>query len=151
MSENVETGLTMPEDHYRYLDRSIKKTYGKDIGEIAQIEPAFAFQALRTGLTSLFTRKGQRGLMQQTETASQEVITKGVIDRDLDGEDAFVGATATAMDTLVDKLISRYEGSEVDFAISVVRNRSLIERLRGRDPVTEVVAVIPRNIGEVGV
>ena len=141
-------GLSLPYRQFRYFDKSIKHTYGKGIGEIAQIEPSFAFQAMRTGLTALYTRRGARKLIQQTETQDGTRITTGVVEREMDGEAAFVGTVARAMDGIVDTLIIGYESSEADFVISVLRNPGLIGRLRKQEPVTEVVAVIPRSAGQ---
>lgn len=143
MTEKKAPGLTLPKREFRFFDKAIKDTYGKGIGEIAQIEPAFAFQAMRTGLTALFTRRGHRQLVQQTETQEGALKTTGVVERELDGETTFTGSMAHAMDGIVDTLITRYENSEADFVISVVRNPSLLGRLRNKEAVTEVVAVIP--------
>lgn len=145
MTEQNTPGLTLPKKEFRFLDRAIKNTYGKGIEEIATVEPAFAFQAMRTGLTALFTRQGHRQLIRQTETQEGTLKTTGVIEREMDGEVAFTGSVAHAVDGVVDILISRYERSEADFVISVVRNPGLIGRLRKQEPVTEVVAVIPHS------
>lgn len=146
MTEQKAPGLTLPKREFRFFDKAIKDAYGKGIEEIAQVEPSFAFQAMRTGLTALFTRRGHRQLVQQTETQEGTLETTAVTERELDGEAAFKGSVAHAMDGLVDTLITRYESSEVDFVISVVRNPSLIDRLRNREPSTQVVAVIPRSV-----
>ena len=115
------------------------------IAEIARIEPSFAFQAMRTGLTALFTRNGHRELVQQTETKNTELKTTAVTNRELDGEVAFSGSVGYAMDGLVDTMIARYERSDQDFLISVVSNRSLMDRIRHREPVPQVVATIPQS------
>ncbi len=139
-------GLTLPKKDLLYFDKAIKNTYGKSISEIAQTEPAFAFQAMRTGLTALFTRQGHRQLVQKTETTEGTLKTTAVVEREMDGEAAFTGSVSHAMDGVVDLLITRYESSEADFIISMVRSPGLIGRLRKQGPVTEVFAVIPHNI-----
>lgn len=144
MNERKEPGLTLPKSHFRYFDRAIRANYGKGIAEIAQVDPVFAFQAMRTGLTALFTRRGHRELIQQTEMADAELKTTAVTNRELDGEAAFTGSVGHAMDGLVDTLIARYESSEQDFVIKVVGNRSLMDRIRHREPVPQVVATIPQ-------
>ena len=146
MTERNIPGLTLPNREFRFFDKAIKDAYGKNIGEIAQVEPSFAFQAMRTGLTALFTRNGHRQLVQQTESQEGALKTTAVTERDLDGEAAFTGSVAHAMDGLVDNLVDRYKSSDADFVISVVRYPGLIGRLRNREPVTEVVAVIPHSI-----
>ena len=145
MTEQESPGLTLPEREFRFFDNAIKSAYGKGIEEIAQVEPSFAFQAIRTGLTALFTRRGYRQLVQQTDTQEGTPETTAVTERKLDGETAFTGSVAHAMDGLVDALVIRYESSEADFVISLVRNPSLIGRLRNQEPATEVVAVIPHT------
>ena len=145
MTERKTPGLTLPKREFRFFDKAIKDAYGKSIGEIVQIEPSFAFQAMRTGLTVLFTRKEHHQLVQQTETQEGALKTTGVTEREMDGEAAFTGSVAHAMDGVVDTLIAKYEDSEEDFVISMVRNPGLIGRLRKQEPVTEVIAIIPHG------
>ncbi len=145
MNERKAPGLTLPKREFRYFDKAVRANYGKSIAEIVQVEPAFAFQAMRTGLTALFTRSGHRELVQQTETTDAELKTTAVINRELDGEAAFSGSVGHAMDGVVDTLIARYESSDQDFVISVLGNRSLMDRIRRREPVPQVVATIPQS------
>ena len=103
---------------------------------------------MRTGLTALFTRQGHRELIQQTapEAGSDaEPKTTAVTNRELDGETSFSGSVGHAMDGLVNTLVARYESSDEDFVISVIGNRSLMDRIRHREPVPQVVATIPQN------
>lgn len=146
MSEYTAPGLTLPAKDYKYFDKAIKETYGKGIGEIAQVEPSFAFQAMRTGLTAILTRRGQRELVHQIHTQEGLLKTTAVIERKLDGESAYIGSVAHAMDEIVDKLVIKHEYSEADFVISVVRKPGLIGRLRNREPIIEAVAVIPSSV-----
>lgn len=133
---------------FKFFDKAIKGTYGKGIGETAQVDPAFAFQAMRIGLTALYTRRRHRQLVQQIQpsTVGVEPITTSVTDRRQDGETAFSGSVAHAMDGLVNTLETNYKNSEADFVISIVRNPGLIDRLRNRGPQTEVVAIIPHGV-----
>jgi len=103
---------------------------------------------MRTGLTAVFTRQGHRELIQQTVPQvdpDAEPNTIAVTNRELDGETAFKGSVESTMNGLVDMLIAKYEASDKDFVISVVRNGSLMDRIRHRKPVPQVVAVIPQS------
>lgn len=144
MTEKAKPGFSLPAKEFGVFDEAVKKAYGKGIAEIAQAEPAFAFQAMRTGLKALFARKGHRQLVEQTEAKDGTRATTAVTDRSLDGETAFTGSLANAMDDVVDRMVVAYEGSGEDFPISVVRDPGLIGRLLSQQPTEEVVAVIPQ-------
>ena len=145
MTERMTPGLTLPEKDFRFFDKAIVGAYGKSIEEIAQVEPSFAFQAMRTGLAALFTRRGHRELVQQTETQEGKLETIATTERELDGETAFTGSVSHAMDEVVDRMVTVHESSEEDFVIRVVHSPGLIGRLRKKEPTEEVVAVIPRT------
>ncbi len=143
MTERALTGLTLPKKQFKVVNKAIKDSYGMDIEEIAAVEPSFAFDALRTGLTALFTRRGHRELVQTTGTKDEKLVVTAVTEREMDGEAAFVGSVAHATNGMVDALVGRYERNEADFAIAVTSHRGFIGRLLKLEPTTEIAAIIP--------
>ena len=148
MTEKARPGFTLPAKEFGVFDAAIKGTYGKGIAEIAQAEPAFAFQAMRVGLKALFSRRGHGQLVEQSEDKEGSRETVAVTDRSLDGETAFAGTLTRAMDDIVDRMVTVYEESDADFPISVVHKPGLIGRLLNQQPTEEVVAVIPQPTEE---
>jgi hypothetical protein len=140
MEENAAPGIRMHEEEFGIFNAAILDAYETDISAIIQIEPLFAFQAIRTGLTALFTREGFGQLVQTVETP-EESTTTGMTERSVDGETAFNETAERVVDVVVDRLVAIYKSSEDDFEIRVIRNPDAI----GQEPVTEVVAVIPHT------
>ena len=145
MTESQKVGLVLPWRHYRSLDRAVRREFGESIGQIAEHDPLGAFDALSFGMKALYTRRGRTELVQQTVDSNDTTTNTGVVNRELDGEQAYSGAVGHATSGLVGGLVERYlEGAE-DFAIQVNKDPSYIGKLLGRQPVQEIVAVIPRQ------
>jgi hypothetical protein len=148
MAEQDGPGLRLPEKEFGFFDGAIREAYGMSIGEIAETqEPMFAFLAIHTGLTALFSREKYNKLVQKIETPDGTQTT-AVTGRNMDGETAFTGSVEHAMYGVMDGVLAKYESSEADFVISVVRTPGLLRKLRGQRSTIEVVAVIPHNPDE---
>src|SRR4051812_49110229 len=121
MEENAAPGIRMHEEEFEIFNAAILDAYETDIGAIIQIEPLFAFQAIRTGLTALFKREGFGQLVQTVETP-EETPTTRITERSMGGDTAFDETVGHVVDAVVDRLVAIYESSEDDFEIRVIRN-----------------------------
>ncbi len=133
-------GLTLPHGDYKFIDRVIRREHGMDIATIAlQHDALTAFDALEVGLTTCYTRRGHNQIVH----AKPDLSPTGIIDRGMDGEQAFGGALAQVSHMIVGKMISKFFEEGRDVAIEAVKNPGTIWKKVGRKPTHQIVAIIP--------
>jgi hypothetical protein len=127
--------LQMDEKTYKGVGAIIKNKYGKSLAEIALSGPAFTFEALNSSFVEYLAEI-------PTVMHSKDNKAPGVVDKELDGDAAHMGALENITGGLVSFLGQRFAEHKDARVIAVVKNGSLLDSIMKRPATIKPVAYV---------